>query len=301
MPTPHILLLSEDQDRLASWAQGLAARGCRVWMRSDELPEGISLDVIVTDRVPDESTAEQFDFASTSDVGLIAVGTSRAADVSLPGDCSLRELQLACTLLAEVVSLRRLRRSADRASQSLRALTLTDPLTGLPNRRAWDEELQSRAGESRTSGRSLCLALLDLDHFKAVNDRCGHQRGDEALKAAGQALASRVRKDDFAARLGGDEFGLLLWDLPPVAAKEVVERIRRGVGDLLGKDLTLSLSASTGYVVTAGVEHGGESLFSLADMALCEAKRAGRDCTRGRQTSEATRDLSLNDFRSLGR
>jgi len=277
---PNILLLSRDEERVSGWASALD-RDFQVWAGLANLPEQIRLDVIVTDYPASEPVPAHAHVIAPGDIGVVAVRSERDCDVSLPADCLPRELHLACTLLAEVVSLRRQRRTADRANQTLRTLALCDPLTGLPNRRAWEEDLARRFGESRSSGRLLCLALIDLDRLKEINDQHGYLRGDEAIKAAGQALGTRVRKDDFAARLGGDELGLLLWDLPPAAAGEVVERVRAALGVQLNTTPILSLSASAGYAVLQPGESNVEGMFSRADSALRRAKEAGRNCTRG--------------------
>src|SRR4029450_10462491 len=103
-------------------------------------------------------------------------GAGLPADVSLPSDHSARELRLACLLLAEVVRLRRQREASRRQERVLTHLALSDPLTGLPNRRAWEQQLADRLAAS--TAKSWCIALLDVDHFHEVNDQLGHLEGD---------------------------------------------------------------------------------------------------------------------------
>lgn len=140
----------------------------------------------------------------------------------------------------------------------------TDALTGLPNRRAWDERI---AGEV-TDDRQLTIAMLDLDHFKQFNDSCGHQAGDRLLKETSAAWRDQLRAGDLLARLGGEEFGLLLLDAELETAKLVVERLRSQV--------THDRTCSAGIAVRHPGE-SSESVIGRADRALYDAKRAGRD------------------------
>jgi diguanylate cyclase (GGDEF)-like protein len=215
-------------------------------------------------------------------VGLIAFGWPGPADVALAADASERELSLAEQLLSEIVRLRRRWQALEQQRISLATEARTDPLTGLANRRAWDTEAILRVSRwpQEQGG---CLAILDLDTFKALNDASGHLAGDEALRSAAHALARHVRRDDFVARLGGDEFGLLLDGLSTSeAAAPVVERIRRTLtidAPLLdGQPLT----ASAGFAVLApGAQAASvEQLFASADSALRDAKLAGRNHSR---------------------
>jgi GGDEF domain-containing protein len=102
----------------------------------------------------------------------------------------------------------------DQATQ-LAALAHNDGLTGIPNRRAWELELPREMARVRRHGGRLCVALLDLDHFKRFNDQHGHQGGDRLLKEATAAWRTRTRQSDLLARYGGEEFIMLLRDCPP--------------------------------------------------------------------------------------
>lgn len=152
---------------------------------------------------------------------------------------------------------------------------LTDSLTGLPNRRAFERAITSRTAEG-AAGRT-CVALFDLDHFKTINDRFGHDVGDEVLKSfAARALRS-TRSIDMLARLGGEEFVLLIEDADIEQAYDICERIRQDVANSL-------IPASPGAVrltVSGGVaELGPEGLgaaLKAADEALYRAKKSGRD------------------------
>ncbi len=102
----------------------------------------------------------------------------------------------------------------------------TDTLTGLPNRRAWDEELQREVARARRRKEHLAVVMLDIDQFKAFNDSNGHQAGDALLREAATNWRLALRISDFAARYGGDEFGMLLPDCPPGYAEAALERVR---------------------------------------------------------------------------
>ena len=210
----------------------------------------------------------------------IRIGATGAADVRLPADCPAGELRLACQLLAQIVECRRRERQAVEIQRSLSQQALSDPLTGLPNRRAWDEALAERS--TPAAGR-LCLAILDLDHFKEINDLHGHAIGDEVLRAAGQAVCDNLRHGDFVARLGGDEFGLLLWVADDQQAAAVVERVRSSLPERFARTGLPRVTASAGYRLTDGVQPAGsaEALYAAADASLREAKLGGRDRTVG--------------------
>ena len=110
----------------------------------------------------------------------------------------------------------------------LQSTARTDPLTGLPNRRVWDEDLERELARARRHGGSLCLAMLDLDRFKAYNDHHGHQAGDELLAAAAAAWRPELRATDTIARYGGEEFAVLLPHSDEEGALIVVERLLDG-------------------------------------------------------------------------
>jgi diguanylate cyclase (GGDEF)-like protein len=154
---------------------------------------------------------------------------------------------------------------ADLVAQ-LGRLAATDPLTGLANRRAWDGELERVLhAEPRPDG---CVAMLDLDHFKAYNDEHGHLAGDRLLKQAAAAWAGELRSGDVLARLGGEEFGLLLSGCTPEHAASVVERLRAA--------MPAGQTCSAGLVSLRRREPA-EALMTRADDALYAAKQAGRD------------------------
>jgi len=154
----------------------------------------------------------------------------------------------------------------------------TDTLTGLPNRRRFDEELARAAGSSMRRGTELAVAMIDIDRFKRYNDAFGHQAGDVALRRVGGAIASSVaRSGDFAARYGGEEFVVILEDTALEGAAAVAERIRNEVLRLgIPTERNQPLSVSIG-VAARWPGEGVETLLRRADRALYSAKNAGRN------------------------
>ncbi|GAA0748425.1 hypothetical protein GCM10009107_17900 [Ideonella azotifigens] len=163
--------------------------------------------------------------------------------------------------------------------QELNAQARVDTLTGLPNRRQFDERLPQALARSRRSRRPLALLFLDVDHFKQVNDTHGHPAGDAVLAELARRLLQVVRATDTVARLAGDEFVAILENLhhpddAHLVAEKIVEAIRR---PMLHGDLSVQVSASVGVSFYDGPHDTMESLVARADQALYRAKAAGRN------------------------
>jgi diguanylate cyclase (GGDEF)-like protein len=150
----------------------------------------------------------------------------------------------------------------------LERVARTDDLTGLPNRRFWDEQLKRELARAGRRGTPLAVAMLDLDHFKLYNDRHGHQAGDRFLKEAAAAWEGMIRDSDIIARYGGEEFAVGFPDTGLDTARELVERLRSATPE--------GERCSAGVAVFDG-EEGADELVARADAALYEAKRGGRD------------------------
>jgi diguanylate cyclase (GGDEF)-like protein len=156
-----------------------------------------------------------------------------------------------------------------------------DTLTGLPNRATFEELIRHEVAAARRESRKLGLLLVDVDHFKRVNDQRGHPAGDDVLRELGRRLRVAVRGEDFLARVGGEEFAVLLPGADLAAAAEVGERIGAHVrsAPVLVGDGSVAVTVSTG--VTTLEPHDDElSFVSRADVRLYEAKRGGRDRVR---------------------
>ena len=155
-----------------------------------------------------------------------------------------------------------------------------DPLTHVHNRRFVFGQREALVSGARRHGRSMAVAMVDLDHFKAVNDNHGHAIGDRVLVAAGESLQRALRAEDVLGRLGGEEFLALLPDTDEEAAVRAAERLRVAVADAGGP---VHVTASVGWAVLRGGE-APDDLVRRADNALYEAKAAGRNCVRGPAT-----------------
>ena len=170
----------------------------------------------------------------------------------------------------------------------VRRQAVTDELTDLANRRRFMEVLQQEVARALRFDTPLSLVLFDLDHFKQINDRFGHQTGDDVLRRAARVIRERVRETDLPARIGGEEFGVILTGTGGAGALAVAEQLRHDLSqyvDVPGKDWTVT--ASFGVAVL----HDGDTaelLIGAADRALYRAKADGRNVVRGEaETSSA--------------
>ena len=162
-------------------------------------------------------------------------------------------------------------------SRQLARASLEDPLTSLPNRRQLDVILKERSDPSN-DGRWLCVAMIDVDEFKLVNDRFGHLAGDEVLRSVSEAMRRHFRERDLAARFGGDEFAVLFLDVEPGAAFQACERFRLAVAATdwsvirpgLRVTVSVGIAACNSTTAVAGI-------VAAADDALYDAKHSGRD------------------------
>ncbi len=163
------------------------------------------------------------------------------------------------------------------AHEEARTRAATDALTGIPNRAYFEElvELLGRGG--RRANDALGILMLDLDHFKALNDRYGHPVGDDVLRGVGRVLRGTVRADDVPARYGGEEFVVVLRRATEETAVEIAERVRQAVRALDPADLRIDAPVTVSVGVAVGVT-SVRSLVERADAALYRAKRRGRDC-----------------------
>jgi diguanylate cyclase (GGDEF)-like protein len=163
----------------------------------------------------------------------------------------------------------------------------TDQLTGLPNRRAFDERLAGELARVERSRGVVSLLVLDLDRFKELNDTSGHLFGDEALKVVAGVLRASIRAGDWPARIGGDEFAVVLPGAGEAEATMIAERLRCGVASAFART-AVPLAASVGGAALSGSGIDGEELHSEADRALYEAKRRGGATVRFRSPAPVT-------------
>jgi len=168
---------------------------------------------------------------------------------------------------------------ADRFASDMASLVNIDDLTGLATRRFFMEQLDTLASTARLLQQPLTLAMIDIDHFKPINDQHGHAIGDAVLKAIGVACRSAVRSNDVIGRLGGEEFAMLMPATEQAAAHRIVDRLREAVAAIAtpaGEGRTVSVTISIGIAML--VDHQLDRLLLDADRALYVAKEQGRNC-----------------------
>jgi two-component system, chemotaxis family, sensor kinase Cph1 len=194
---------------------------------------------------------------------------------------SMRTFRPAAAFILQQHRVRELNRLLGEANRHLADLASSDGLTGIPNRRAFDERLGEEWARAARSGKPLGLIILDLDFFKQYNDHFGHPTGDTCLKRIARLLDDTRRTTDFAARVGGEEFALLLPATGREGALKVAEAIRANIEQLAiahpkndGGIVTASLGVAS---LEAGKADKAHDLMKLADRALYEAKRQGRN------------------------
>jgi diguanylate cyclase (GGDEF)-like protein len=227
----------------------------------------------VTDAVPVDPTRFTFRrFALLGATTLVAPGVLAEQGLTAPtavdwAGVTTGALVLFVLILARVWTLVR---QVQEQSVQLAALAHSDPLTGTANRRTWDLAVPLALSAASRSSAPLVVAILDLDRFKAFNDRFGHQAGDRLLKEATAAWKSLLRTEDLLARYGGEEFCMLMAGARPDEAVATLERLRAVTPQ--------GQSFSAGVAQWDGAETP-EQLLGRADAALYEAKRAGRDRT----------------------
>ncbi|MEM7160128.1 MAG: diguanylate cyclase [Myxococcota bacterium] len=183
--------------------------------------------------------------------------------------------------LKAMLRIRALTKAIENKSRELERAARTDPLTGVGNRRVFDERLVAEIARSRRHGRPLALLMFDIDHFKAVNDGYGHVAGDKLLELFGTVLQEQVRASDLACRYGGEEFMVIAPETTAEQARSLAERIRRSFGERsveiqAGGPQSVSVGIA-GSDIMEDVPVERRSLVIAADAALYRAKARGRD------------------------
>ncbi|HTN74015.1 MAG TPA: GGDEF domain-containing protein [Pirellulaceae bacterium] len=261
------LLISTSPARMLAWRQALVGERFQLSEQATDFTAHSPPLVILTDQSLAAAELATFHpLMVQGEIGVVLWGRDLPADVALPDDASPRELRLTCKLLAQVVALRRQQRH-------LLTLAATDPLTGLPNRRALEEQFPQRQAEAARESKALALAIFDLDQFKAVNAEFGFACGDEVLRKVSQTLLARAG-ENFVARLGGDELICLTVTAQRDMALGQFEALRRALGMAASLTLERPLSASAG-VAFASSGTTLSALLASADQALRIAKQQG--------------------------
>jgi two-component system cell cycle response regulator len=202
-------------------------------------------------------------------------GLAAGGDEFLSKPVNVLELQIR---VSSMLRIRRLTNELEDVNRQLQAFASIDPLTQLMNRRVLEERLDQEFARAIRHRHPLACLMLDIDHFKDVNDTHGHLVGDRVLARVGAGIAATIRKTDLAGRYGGEEFLVLVPETPAAGAQTLGERLRRAVA--AGAPQGSELPAVTASIGIATTELGLPSVWDLvrrADEALYEAKEGGRD------------------------
>ena len=209
-------------------------------------------------------------------LGVVASAFAVIAAVSRGVDGLILWLEVTASLSVICWMVARLQAQSNRLRERLANLARTDPLTGLFNRRAFDDALAREHARHLRGGPPTALLLVDIDHFKLVNDSWGHQAGDETLRQLGDLLSERFRTMDVVGRIGGEEFAVLIPGCAPdqalARAQELCDTVRTRTR-AWPHPITVSIGVATSRMATTSPDE----LFAIADSALYAAKASGRD------------------------
>jgi len=169
--------------------------------------------------------------------------------------------------------------TAQRLQGELQRQALVDAMTGLPNRRAFDDALLRAVEGAARSGGAVGLLLVDVDHFKRINDTHGHAAGDEVLRQVATLIREEPRRVDLCARLGGEEFAIILAGASPEAAREFAERLRRKIAAaaIVFEGKAIAVTVSIGVAAMMPSDESADVALLRADAALYKAKDGGRN------------------------
>jgi diguanylate cyclase (GGDEF)-like protein len=224
---------------------------------------------------------ESGDFTARAEVRTgTEIGQLANAFNAMAGELEAYTRGLEARVAQRTVEAERRREELEQLNAQLRVLARTDALTGLSNRRHIHDQLELELGRGRRHNHPLAIAMVDIDHFKAVNDTHGHQAGDAVIQTVAATLKRGVRAHDLVGRHGGEEFIVALLEPVPLEIPAVLERLRAEVAEAVtrladGQEIRVTISC--GYVIIP--EHDGtlDALLALADTALYEAKSQGRN------------------------
>jgi diguanylate cyclase (GGDEF)-like protein len=310
-PSSKILVVDDSRSQLDWLVQVLEREGYAVSSASDgkdairkvrtDPPDLVLLDMILPDmdglevlRIVKARPEDQFIpviiLSVKSDLDSKVTGLRIGADDFLAKPFAEAEILARC---AAMLRIKHLQERLREVQKKLEEQSITDALTGLKNRRFFDERLPEEFRRAQRYGDYLSLIMVDLDHFKEVNDRHGHQAGDAVLREAASLIRASIRDPDICARYGGEEFAVILPKTHMSGALAVAERIWRELGSkeypippgapsIAGPDggapRTVRVTASLGVAFFPSKDiTSGELLLRYADQALFQGKRAGRN------------------------
>ncbi len=302
-PASRILVVDDSKAQLDWLVEVLEREGYAVLAAADgreairkvrtESPDLVLLDMVLPDmsglevlRLIKPTDEQQFlpviIQSSKSDIDSKVEGLRIGAHDFLVKPFAEAEILARCGAMLRIKNLQEKLREAQR---KLEEQSSTDALTGLKNRRFFDERLHEEFRRAQRYGDYLALLMIDLDHFKEVNDRYGHPAGDVVLREAAALIRGAIRDPDICARYGGEEFAVILPKTHMSGALAVAERVWRELGARSyplpgpgGAQVAVNVTASMGVAFYPSKDiSSGELLLRFADQALYQAKRAGRN------------------------
>jgi diguanylate cyclase (GGDEF)-like protein len=298
--SPRVLVVDDDREVREALAEVLVSNGYEALTAKDGeealamLDRDESIELVLLDLNPPEP--DGFDilrrlkaYDRRRDVPVICLSARSAVEDKVAGlklgaaDYLAKpfDVQELFARMARPLRVKRVLERLDRAKTAAEHLSLTDPLTGLPNRRDLEHRLKDELDRSVRAGESLGCLMIDVDRFKEVNDSFGHATGDVVLNEVALAIKVSLRSFDVVARYGGDEFVALLPGATLEGARQVAEALCDVISTLavpIGPRHTARLSISVGAVShDADSAEDARALLDRADAALFEAKRAGRN------------------------
>lgn len=284
MTTPTLILVEDDANLSLMLAAQLGRRGYAVRTASSiaaarelarepwdlaildrTLPDGDGIELCREMRAAEPHAYIVMLTAASSDAAKLE-GFACGADDYVTKPAQIEELMARIRAGLRIVALQK----------QLLELSQTDPLTSLRNRRAFDERLGETFEHARRYERPLSLAVIDVDHFKAINDTFGHDAGDAVLRAVGKIIGTGTRQTDFAARVGGEEFAILLPETPLFEALQFGEKLRSAIAAEPVGGHAVRISIGIASYPHSHVASPAE-LFRAADQALYRAKANGRN------------------------
>jgi diguanylate cyclase (GGDEF)-like protein len=210
-------------------------------------------------------------------VGCLVYAVTQDAFTGVMAIIDLLNLFLCAALMLVFIHIYETRR--EDAEIKLFEMAQSDSLTGLANRASFHSTLDRTVAECVRSGAGFALVLMDVDHFKLVNDTMGHDAGDQVLGRIGELLTERLRGTDSVGRLGGEEFGLILRDLKPDDSYELIEKLRARIAttEVLYGEASIRVTASFGIAHFPDHGRSADTLYRVADRCLYSGKRTGRN------------------------
>jgi len=273
------LSLVQSQIKAPLLILGMDATGARTLSALQAMREhGEAPYVILLGKIPRQALQRQLLLAGAMDWVTLPLSAPRLLHACRRGRDWIHGKRIQQEFQFQINDLRERRILLEMEAAALRNEVLTDPLTGLLNRRAFDQNLENAFNQWERHRRTFVLVLGDLDYFKLINDRFGHLAGDEVLRALAQRMRQGLRRSDLAFRIGGEEFAVLLTETSIMAGAEVAEKLRRKIDENpIALESGQMVFPTMSFGVGAPDGHTASSIFAAVDKALYVAKHKGRN------------------------